>query len=104
MIGIDMTRISRFQEMKKLEKFCEKYNVVNVDALEAAKTWACLESITKAEGRGYDFTKVHIRFPFDSPPLVVDNENILPNKYFLTLSHEGDLVVAVALVVQGGNK
>ena len=99
MIGVDMTKISRFQEMTNLEKFCKRYNVPKVDALEAAKTWACLEAVVKAEGTGYDFTKVRVDFPQGSRPIFVDEQKILPNDYVLSLSHEGDMLVAVALTI-----
>lgn len=103
MIGVDITNISRFQEMSNLEQFCKRYNVGKVNALDAAKTWACLEAVLKAEGASYDFTKVRIDFPQGSRPVFVDEQKILPNDYVLSLSHEGDMLVAVALTILRNN-
>ena len=48
MIGIDITRISRFEKTKHLEKLLKKYNVDGLTPVAAAKTWACMEAIIKA--------------------------------------------------------
>lgn len=96
MIGIDITRISRFENMKNLDRFIKRFNVDGSTPLAAAKTWACLEAVYKAEGGGVTSDQVRILFPKNSAPQLVDVNNTL-GKYHLTLSHEGDLVVAVAV-------
>lgn len=97
MIGIDITRISRFKEFGNLPRFLARFNVDGNDAMAAAKTWACYEAIIKAEGSAIDCKKIRILFPKNQRPEVVDEEKILSGTYALTLSHEGDVVVAVAL-------
>ena len=97
MIGIDLTKISRFEKMKSLNRLMEKLNVDGDTPLAAAKTWACMEAIVKAEGKGFDYGKVKIKFPFNSAPIVIDDENILQYQYVLSLSHEDDTVAAVAM-------
>lgn len=97
MIGIDLTKISRFQQMKTLDKLIKKLNVDGTDAVAAAKTWACMEALVKAEGKSFDYGKIEIKFPFNSAPIVVDNERVLQYNYVLSLSHEDDTVAAVAM-------
>jgi phosphopantetheinyl transferase (holo-ACP synthase) len=97
MIGIDITRISRFEKMKHLEKFLKKFSVDGTTPLAAAKTWACLEALFKA---GCTISNIRIKFPNKAAPQIEDISGVLKNNYQLTLSHEGDLVVAVALKLQ----
>lgn len=97
MIGIDITKVSRFREMSKLERLIKKLDVDGSTPLAAAKTWACLEAIIKANGKSFDYSKVKIKFPYNSHPVIVDQESILTDNYMLSLSHEDDLVVAVAI-------
>ena len=96
MIGIDITRVSRFKEFGSLPRFLERFQVDGTDAMAAAKTWACFEAITKAEGIAVDYKKLKILFPENQRAQVIDEEKILSGNYVLTLSHEGDVVVAVA--------
>jgi phosphopantetheinyl transferase (holo-ACP synthase) len=97
MIGIDITRISRFEKMALLPKFLKRFNVDGDTALAAAKTWACLEALYKAEGGGVAPNQVRVIFPKNSAPKIVDYKHTLKYNYTMTLSHEDDLVVAVAL-------
>jgi phosphopantetheinyl transferase (holo-ACP synthase) len=96
MIGIDITRISRFEKMENLERFIKKFNVDGTTALAAAKTWACLEAVYKAEGGGVTSDQVRVVFPKNAAPKIVDVDRSLKYNYTMTLSHEDDLVVAVA--------
>ncbi len=96
MIGIDITRISRFEKMSNLEQFIKRFNVDGTTALAAAKTWACLEAVYKAEGGGVTSDQVRVLFQQNSAPKIVDINNTLKYNYTITLSHEDDLVVAVA--------
>jgi phosphopantetheinyl transferase (holo-ACP synthase) len=100
MVGIDITRISRFRSMNNLPRFISKFNVDGTTPIAAAKTWACLESLFKAKGTSFGFTNIRIEFPKNSAPRIVDPDNVLDGTYHLTLSHEDDLVVAVALKVR----
>lgn len=99
MIGIDITKISRFEMMTRFPSFLKRFNVEGNDAVSAAKTWACLEAIVKAEGRPFAYNKIRIKFPANSSPIVEDPESILKGSYALSLSHDGDILVAVALRV-----
>ena len=97
MIGIDITTISRFKEFSALPRFLERFHVDGTDEVLAAKTWACFEAITKAEGTIIDCRKLRVMFPKNQRPTLLDDEKILSGTYVLTLSHEKDTVVAVAL-------
>ena len=96
MIGIDITKISRFEKMENLDRFIKKFNVDGTTALAAAKTWACLEAVYKAEGGDVTSDQVRVLFPKNSAPKIVDVTHSLKYNYTMTLSHEDDLVVAVA--------
>ena len=96
MIGIDITRISRFEKMSNLEQFIKRFNVDGTTALAAAKTWACLEAVYKAEGGNVNSEQIRVLFRKNSAPKIVDVDNTLKYNYTMTLSHEDDLVVAVA--------
>jgi phosphopantetheinyl transferase (holo-ACP synthase) len=100
MIGIDITRISRFEKMNNLKHFLTKFSVDGTTPIAAAKTWACIEALVKARGTPFKFNQIKIEFPFNSAPKIIDPDNVLGGKYHLTLSHEDDLVVAVALRIQ----
>lgn len=97
MIGIDITRISRFNHPKMLDHVLKKFNVDGDTPIAAAKTWACFESIVKAKGEPFKFGQMRVLFPEHSAPQISDPDNVLGGKYQLTLSHEGDMVVAVAI-------
>jgi phosphopantetheinyl transferase (holo-ACP synthase) len=97
MIGIDITKISRFERLSKLDRFITKFNVPGNDPITAAKTWACLEAIYKAEGQTFDPKKIQLVFSKNQRPQIIDTDSVLSGKYVLTLSHEEDLLVAVAI-------
>jgi phosphopantetheinyl transferase (holo-ACP synthase) len=100
MIGIDITRISRFEKMQNLEQFIKRFRVDGNTALAAAKTWACLEAVYKAEGGGVTSDQIQVIFPKNSAPKIVDVDHTLKYNYTITLSHEDDLVVAVAFGIK----
>lgn len=91
MIGIDCTRISRWQNMQvtKLDRFARLLKQNNSEPLTIAKAWACSEAMYKA--LGYNPNGV-ISFPKKKPPVFKGEENIV-----LSLTHEGDFVIAVAI-------
>lgn len=97
MIGIDITKISRFQSMSRLDKFIELLNVDGDTPMAVAKTWACIEALVKANGSSFKYSKIKIKFPTGMPPQIEDPENTLNGKYYLSLSHEDDMVIAVAV-------
>lgn len=96
MIGIDLTRVSRFESMNltRLGKFLGH----NLDTPKtAAKVWACLEALVKAEGRKLNFKEFQLIFESNQRPRIEDPNQVLSGNYLLSISHEGDLVTAVAL-------
>jgi phosphopantetheinyl transferase (holo-ACP synthase) len=97
MIGIDITRLSRFKRTHFLAKFLRRYFVDGTDAISAAKTWACIEALVKAKGVPFDYSKIKIKFPQGQRPFIEDPDDVLEGTYMLTLSHEDDLVIAVAI-------
>ena len=97
MIGIDITRISRFEHPKILENILKKFNVDGDTPIAAAKTWACIEALIKAKGEPFKVNNFKILFPEKSAPQIHDPDNVLGGKYFLSLSHEGNMLVAVAV-------
>lgn len=97
MIGIDITRISRFEDSKFLEQIIKKFNVDGSTPVAAAKTWACIESLIKAKGQPFKIKNFRILFPENAAPQIEDPDNVLDGKYFLSLSHDGDMLVAVAV-------
>lgn len=100
MIGIDITKISRFERMENFDRFLTRFAVDGNTAVAAAKTWACIEALIKARGESFKFNQIKITFPYNSSPQIIDHSNVLGGKYHLTLSHEDDLVVAVAIRVE----
>lgn len=97
MIGIDLVTIDRFESSDRLPKFLSHFRVDGTTALAAAKTWACMEAIIKAEDQEFDINKIRIRFPKGSRPEVEDPDRVLGGKYSLSVSHEGSTVIAIAL-------
>jgi phosphopantetheinyl transferase (holo-ACP synthase) len=102
MIGIDITRLSRFKRLHFLTKLFKRYHIDGNSAMAAAKTWACLEALVKAKGEPFDFKKIKILFPQGQRPVIEDPENVLGGSYMLALSHEDDLVIAVAINISRG--
>jgi len=96
MIGIDITTISRFNNIN-LTRLGKKLNAEIKSPKDAAKTWSCLEAIYKASSTKFYFKDIQILFKENHSPIVVDKHNILDSKYILSLTHEGDLCVAVAI-------
>jgi phosphopantetheinyl transferase (holo-ACP synthase) len=109
MIGIDLTRISRFEKID-LVRLGKKLGHELKSTKEAAKIWACLEALTKAEGKRFDPKKIQIVFktgcaPIAKPfpkavqddPVALDFEEELSGEYVLSLTHEGDYIAVVAI-------
>ena len=99
MIGIDLTRISRFEFMK-LDRLGERLGQSLDTPRTAAKVWCCLESLIKAKGSRFNFKKIKLIFDPNQRPSIEDPENVLEGTYILSLSHEGDLISAVAIKVK----
>ena len=95
MIGIDLIKISRFDRLN-LDKLGNKLGHTLNDSVSAAKVWACLEAITKAEQNKIKPKKLKLVFEKNKPPVVLDPNNTLLGEYVLSLTHEDDYVVAVA--------
>ena len=96
MIGVDLVSISRFEKSKKLHKFIDRFGVDGNDALAVAKTWACLEAVIKAEDCAFAPDSIRIKVPVGQRPVVEDPNQVLSCNYVLSLSHENNLVIAVA--------
>jgi phosphopantetheinyl transferase (holo-ACP synthase) len=97
MIGIDLVDVRRFEATTRLPQFIKRFHVSGDSPLDVAKTWACLEAIIKAEDQPFDPTSISIQFVAGQRPQVNDPHNILSKPYILSLSHDADLVIAVAL-------
>jgi phosphopantetheinyl transferase (holo-ACP synthase) len=97
MIGIDLVDANRFETSEKLSRFLERFHADGTTALVMAKTWACIEAITKAEDQPFDPVKIRIRFPRHQRPMVEDPDQVLSGPYMLGLSHENNTVIAVAI-------
>lgn len=104
MIGIDLTRISRFENID-LERLGKKLGHKLDSPKTAAKIWATVEALIKAEGRRFNPTKINITFEracaptvhnLDTPQ-VLNHQKELSGEYILSLTHEGDYVAVVAL-------
>jgi phosphopantetheinyl transferase (holo-ACP synthase) len=97
MIGIDMTTISRFENINLIKLGTRLGQTIDTP-MTAAKIWACLEAIIKAEQKHIN-PKNNLKFVFEKnkPPVVLDIGKILSSDYVLSLTHEGDNVIAVAL-------
>jgi phosphopantetheinyl transferase (holo-ACP synthase) len=95
MIGIDLTKISRFDRIN-LNRLGHKLGHKLDDSTSAAKTWACLEAITKAEQHKISPKNLKLVFERNKPPVVLDPNNTLSGEYVLSLTHEDGYVVAVA--------
>lgn len=105
MIGIDLTRISRFEKID-LKRLGEKLGHELDSPKTAAKVWAIYEALTKAEGRKINPRKIKIVFKIAcapevksiaEDPIALNFENELSGDYILSLTHEGDYVAVVAL-------
>jgi len=92
MIGIDCTTISRWQNIRPSirQRMADHFGQPTIEPKTMAKWWACHEAILKAVG--YRPTG-EITFPKDSAPQYKGKERV-----HLSLTHEGDLVIAIALL------
>ena len=97
MIGIDLVDLTRFETSKRLSRFCERFHVDGHTPLAVAKTWACLEAIVKAEDQAFEPDRISIRFPRHQRPQVHDPDQVLSGSYVLSVSHQGQMVTAVAI-------
>ena len=95
MIGIDLTKISRFDRFD-LNRLGNKLGQTLDDTVSAAKVWACLEAITKAEQHKINPKNLKLVFERNKPPVVLDPNKTLSGEYVLSLTHEDGYVVAVA--------
>lgn len=104
MIGIDLTRISRFEKID-LRRLSDKLGHELDTPKTAAKIWAIYEALTKAEGKKINPRKLKIVFKMGCTPTVqnidlpkvLNPEKELSGEYIISLTHEGDYVAVVAL-------
>lgn len=78
----------------RFEKMSAKFNTVWQNPKQAAKWWACHEAIIKCLGSSPDWKISKIEFPQGKAPIYIGKEQIV-----LSLSHEGDLVTAIAMQI-----
>lgn len=97
MIGVDLVDATRFEATDRLSRFLERFHADGSTPMVMAKTWACIEAITKAEDRPFDPTQIRIRFPRHQRPMVEDPDQVLSGQYVLSVSHENKMVIAVAV-------
>jgi len=92
MIGIDCTRISRWIKIRPSirQRMADHFDQESIEPKYMAKWWACHEAILKAVGYR---PAGKITFPINSAPQYTGKERV-----HLSLTHEGDLVIAVALL------
>lgn len=94
MIGIDITSISRFKRISsRLPRLGKRFNASWSTPKEAAKWWACHEAVIKCLGSPPDWNDTQILFKSGSAPEFVGEQQIA-----LSLSHEGDHVIAIAVL------
>jgi phosphopantetheinyl transferase (holo-ACP synthase) len=93
-IGIDLTRISRWAEMpeSRRQSIADRYMQISIEPLDMAKWWVCHEAIIKCLGTSPKWRENSITFPPGQAPQYQGDHGIK-----LSLSHEGDLITAVAL-------
>lgn len=103
MIGIDLTRISRFEQMN-LDRLSRHLGHCLTDAQTAAKVWACWEAIIKAEGHSVPVEDLEFVFVTNSAPVVKDPHKVLSGPYAVSISHEQDWVIAVAINLKAINE
>lgn len=104
MIGIDLTRISRFEKID-LKRLGGKLGHELDTPKTAAKVWAIYEALTKAEGKKINPRKLKIVFKMACAPTVqnIDSPKVfnpekeLSGEYIISLTHEGDYIAVVAL-------
>jgi phosphopantetheinyl transferase (holo-ACP synthase) len=97
MIGVDLVDSTRFETTAKLSRFLERFHADGSTPMVMAKTWACIEAITKAEDKPFNPTQIRIRFPPHQRPIVEDPNHVLSSSYVLSVSHENKMVIAVAI-------
>lgn len=97
MIGIDLTDWTRFAEMNLQQRtaIAQRYNHEYIEPKDLAKWWACHEAIYKSIGRSPDWSASKILFPDNSSPQYTG-----PEKISLSISHERNLIVAVAVCLE----
>jgi phosphopantetheinyl transferase (holo-ACP synthase) len=96
MIGIDVITISRFNNID-LTRLGKKLGTELKTSKDAAKTWTCLEALYKASSIKFHFKDIQIIFNKNSSPVIIDQKNMLGARYILSLTHENDICIAVAI-------
>jgi phosphopantetheinyl transferase (holo-ACP synthase) len=97
MIGIDLVDLTRFETTARLSRYLSRFCVDGTTPLAAAKTWACLEAIIKAEDQPFNPTDIKVRFLKGHRPTVSDPKQVLSGNYVLSVSHDAQMVIAVAI-------
>lgn len=95
MIGIDITKTSRFSH--PINRYNERLGTSFSSVTDVAKCWACYEALLKANGKYFDMKDITITFPYNSAPQIHDPKKVLKGEFCLSLSHEDNIIIAVAI-------
>lgn len=96
MIGIDITRISRFT--KDISRYNKVFGTSFDNKKDLAKFWACYEALIKASNIYFKPNEISIVFLPRTAPSLLDKQKVLNGEYCLSISHDGDIVAAVAVL------
>lgn len=96
MIGIDITKISRFKH--HISRYNNKFNTNFLTIKDIAKFWAVYESLIKLNGKYFNPKLIKIEFHSGQPPKIKDTNNIFKGNIFCSITHEDDYVIAVSIL------
>ena len=109
MLGIDVVEVRRIREMERLDAFLERICApeeiayIGKEPVRAAGVWAAKEAVAKAFGTGFSgLSPREIRILHTdrgAPYAEVRGERV-----FLSVSHEREYAVAVAMRAAGGER
>jgi len=105
-IGVDIVSVERINSAMKREGFLERILTpqelsLDLVAMRVASRWACKEAIYKALGGGIKWQDLSIVNDTNQAPLIVWHRDLAEFgeiKIHVTLSHERENAVAVAVV------
>ena len=110
-VGIDMVKIDRFEKIKDNSTFfnkvfCEKeiqyLEKKNFNTSTIAGMFAAKEAFLKTQKKGLDLcplNDIEISHDDDGSPFYIFHDNLkqFNNKVSLSISHDGDYAIAIAL-------
>lgn len=119
MVGCDIVKVDRFEDIKNLDGFLNKYFALSeIDYIKSknystqtiAGLYACKEAVLKAFGIGIGrelaLNKVEISHnDFGAPQIVMSNsvefflKKLHKKSIFVSISHDGDYAMAVCQIL-----